>query len=350
MRATTVALALSCLALAPFALGPTASQAADKVSIAVVPTVPSASTYIAQDKGYFRDAGLDVTIEQINSLSKVIAFIATNKLQVGQGGLNAGYFNSVATGLPLVMTMDSGSTPQYHKILIRNELKDTIKKVADLKGRKIGVSSPGSTTLYEVGMVLKSGGLKLSDVDIKYVSFPQMAPALANGAIDAALEVAPFTDIATEQHLATAWIDPEDGYIKDLPMTNVAYVANTDWIKSNPDVAKRFFLAIAKANRDYCQAYHHGPNRADVVAIMVKNKVRGKPDLLAKMEWQARSPNGEFSLPSLMAMQNFFKNEDIIKQIAPREKLVDASFSADAAKDLGPFTVSNAASKLKGCR
>ena len=73
------------------------------VTIALVPGVTSGSTFIAADKGYFRDAGLDVKIERIDSLSKAVAFVASNEVQVGQGGIDAGYFNGVAQGLPIVM-------------------------------------------------------------------------------------------------------------------------------------------------------------------------------------------------------------------------------------------------------
>ena len=328
---------------------PAAAQQRATVKVVGVRSIPSASTYWALDKGYFRDAGLDVTVEQIDSLSKAVAFIATNQMQVGQGGINAGYYNSVTQGLPLTMTLESGSTPLYHQIILRPDLKDTIKTVADLKGRKVGISSPGSSAVYEIGMVLASAGLRIKDIDIKYVSFTQMGPALLNGALDAALEVAPFGEIAIEKKMAVGWIDPED-HIKELPLTNVAYIANTDWIKKEPDVARRFFVALARAGRDYCQAYHHGPNRAEMIDVMMHNKVVTNRALVEKMNWQARSPNGEFNIESLESVQNFYKNEGIIKQTAPRDKLVDASFAQAAAKELGPFELINKASSLKGCR
>lgn len=330
-------------------ISPAPAQQRASVAMAIVPSVPSASTYIAYDKGYFRDAGLDVTIERIDTLSKAVAFVATNQIQVGQGGINAGYFNGVATGLPVTMALESGSTPLYHQIILRPELKNKIKTVADLKGRKVGISSPGSTSVYEIGMVLASAGLTIKDIDLKYLAFTQMGAALANGGLDAALEVAPFSDLAIEQKIAVPWIDPEQ-YIKALPLTNVIYIANVDWIKQNPDVARRVFLALARAGRDYCQAYHHGPNRAEVIDIMVKNKVADDRELLDKMEWQARDPNGAFDLPSLVAVQSFFKREGIIDNEAPSERLIDASFAATAAKELGPFDVINKNSKLHGCR
>jgi NitT/TauT family transport system substrate-binding protein len=328
---------------------PAAAQQRPSVKVVGVRSVPSASTYWALDKGYFRDAGFDVTVEQIDSLSKAIATIATNQMQVGQGGLNAGYFNSAATGLPLTMVLDSGSTPLYHKIILRPELKGKIKTVADLKGRKVAVSSPGSSGVFELGMLLASAGLTIKDIDIKYVSFTQMGAALANGALDAALEVAPFGDIAIEKKMAADWIDPED-YIKQLPLINVAYIANVDWIKKEPDVARRFFVALVRAGRDYCQAYHHGPNRAAMIDVMMKYKIASDRALVERMDWQARDPNGEIKLASVDLQQNFYKDEKIIAKTAPRDRLVDASFAQAAAKELGPFELINKASKLKGCR
>jgi NitT/TauT family transport system substrate-binding protein len=330
-------------------VSPASAQQRAAVKVAVVPSIPSASTYLARDKGYFRDAGLDVTIERIDSLSKAVAFLATNQVQVGQGGINAGFFNAVAEGLPLTMALEAGSTPLYHQILLRKDIKDKVKTPADLKGRKVGISSPGSAAVYEIGMVLDSVGLKLNDIDVKYVSYTQMGPALANGALDAALEVAPFGEIAIEKKMAIAWIDPED-HIKQLPLTNVFYIANVDWIKQSPEVARKFFVALARAGRDYCQAYHHGPNRAELVDLMINNKIVTDRPLLERMDWQARDPNGTVNLASVASMQSFYKQEKIIDKEAPAERLVDPSFANAAAKELGKFELINKSSTLKGCR
>jgi NitT/TauT family transport system substrate-binding protein len=109
-------------------------------------------------------------------------------------------------------------------------------------------------------------------------------------------------------------------------------------------------VALARAGRDYCQAYHHGPNRAEVIDLMVKNKIVTDRDLLDRMDWQARSPNGTVNLESVASVQNFFKQEGIIDKTAPLDKLVDPRFAEAAAKELGPFELINKASKLQGCR
>jgi NitT/TauT family transport system substrate-binding protein len=326
-----------------------APASAQRITIAVVPSVPGGATYVALDKGYFHDVGLDVDIERIDSLGKAVAFLATNQVQVAQGGINAGFYNAVAQGLPAVLALESGSSPTYHQIIVRSNLKDQIRTPADLKGRMVGLSSPGSTSMYEVASVLAAAKLELKDIEAKNLAFSQMAAAMTNGALDAAMEVAPFTERMIEQKIGVAWVDPDD-YINPLPMSSVGYIVNTDWAAQNRDTAKKLFVALARAGRDYCQAYHHGPNRAEIIDIFLKNRIGTDRDLLDRMAWQSRTPTGDFNIASIVDMQAFFKREGTIDKTSPAEKLVDPSYAANVAKELGPFELINKASPLKGCR
>jgi NitT/TauT family transport system substrate-binding protein len=331
-------------------LGLVGAARAEPITIAIVPSVPSGSTLIAAEKGYFRDAGLDVKIERIDSMGKAVAFLAANHVQVAQGGVNAGIFNAIGQGLPVILAFEGGSTPLYHRIVLRPDLKDAVKTPADLKGRTIGLSAPGSTSMYELAEVLAQARLTLRDVEVKHLAFAQMPAALANGALDAALQVAPFTEMSIEQKMGVGWIDPEEGYVRTLPMTNVAMIVNSDWAGQNPDAARRLFVALARASREYCQAYHRGPNRGEVIDILMKHRIATDRGLLDRMDWQARNPNGEFNAASLLAIQAFFKQERVIDKTAPAERLIDPRYAAIAAKELGPFEVINKASTLKGCR
>lgn len=319
------------------------------VTIGVVPSVPAASTYLALDKGYFRQAGIDARLETIDSASKVIPFLASNHMQVVQGGLSVGYFNAVDQGLPIAIALDDGSSPLYHDLLVRPDLKDRIKTIVDLKGRTVALVSPGAVTTYELGKVLETGGLSLDDVEIKYVPFTQMGAAFANKAIDAALEVPPFGDLLIEKGLAARWLDP-DKLIQPTPMSIVAYMVNTDWAKQNPEVAHRVFLALARAGREYCQAYHHGPNRAEVVDALVRNGAVTDRALLEKMPWQARDPDGRVNLASLSDVQDWFFRKRMIKEELPLNRLSDTRYADAAEKAFGPFVLANKNSTLAGCR
>jgi NitT/TauT family transport system substrate-binding protein len=278
-----------------------------------------------------------------------MALLAANRMQVVEGGVAPNYWNALAQGLPVVMALERASSPLYHDVLIRPDLVGTLKTPADLKGRSIAEVAPGSSAHYEVGKVIESAGLTMKDIDLKYIPFAQMGIALANGAVDAAFEVPPYGQMVIAAGQGVHWLDPED-YIKVLPSSFVAYFANSDWIKQNPDLAKRFFLALVKGGRDYCQAYHHGPNRQEVVDIMFKYRVAASAEQLDAMPWQARNPDGRFNVASLMDLQDWFFEQGIIKQKFAAERLVDSDFADYAEKQLPPFDLINKASALKGCR
>jgi NitT/TauT family transport system substrate-binding protein len=335
------------IAAAPFSTA--MAQSLPHVVIATVPTIASTSTYIADAKGYLRDAGIDAEIQKIDSVSTAMPLLASGRIQVAQGGFSAGYWNGLAQGLPVIMAFEGGSSPLNHHILVSAAMKDQLKTVADLKGRSVALNAPGSIIGYDLYKVLRSAGLTFKDVDIKYIGFPQMGIALQNGAIDAAVNVPPFGDLMIEKGLGVNWIDT-DAYLKPSPVSIVHYVINTDWAKENSDLAHRLFLAMARGTRDYCQAYHHGPNRDEVVAIMMKYGVAGDHDTLDKFPWQARDPNGRFNIASVLDVQDWYFNDGVIKKKFTPEQLVDTSYAEDAAKTLGPFQVINQDSKLDGCR
>jgi NitT/TauT family transport system substrate-binding protein len=320
------------------------------VTIATPSAVPAVSTYLARDRGYFRDAGVDVRIEKINSLSRVMALVATNKIQIAQGAINAGLFNAVAQGLPVVMVLSSGSTPVYHNLVLRRDLAGKIKTPADLKGHAIAVSGAGSGSVYEVASVLEGVGLRLSDVRIKPLSFQQMTASLASGAVDAALMYSPFSDFAIEKGIAVRWIDPEKGYLKVLPVTGLTFVASLDWIRQDRDVARKVITALMRGGRDYCQAYHHGPDRAEVIDAMLRNGIGRDKAQLDAVKWQARDPDGAYNRASVLDQERIFKKEGLLQKEAPYARLIDASLAAEAARKLGPFKLANPASPLEGCR
>jgi NitT/TauT family transport system substrate-binding protein len=329
--------------------GAAAAETLATVTIGVVPSVPAGATYIAIEKGYFREAGIEVKLENIESAAAGIAMLATNRMQVVEGGVAAGFWNALARDMPVIMALERGTSPLYHDVILRNELVGIVKIPADLKGRPVATVAPGSSGVYEVGKFLEANGLTIQDVDLKYVAFTQMGAALANKAIDAAFEVPPFGEILAAQHLGTKWLDPED-YITTKPLSFIGYLANTDWAAQNPDLAKRFFLALVRGGRDYCQAYHHGPNRAEMEDVLWKYKASDNRALLHTMAWQARDPNGHFAIASILDLQDWFLKQGLIDRKFPIDRLIDASYADYAEKTLPPFEVINKDSKLAGCR
>ena len=95
---------------------------------------------MALEKGYYREAGIDVQLEMSGTSSDMAVLLATSRLQVIGGALSAGFFNSLSKGLPIGLLMARATSPYFHYLMIRPELKAKLREPSDLKGRTIAVA------------------------------------------------------------------------------------------------------------------------------------------------------------------------------------------------------------------
>jgi NitT/TauT family transport system substrate-binding protein len=329
-------------------LFPAAGLAQTKIKVGTVRSTAIGGVVSAQARGYFKDVGLDVDIALIDTSAAFVPALATNELNVVEGGISANLFNGVAQGLPIKIAFDSTSTPINHSLMLRYDLRNEIKSIRDLKGRTVAVNAPNSIALYEVTRILESAGLTINDVQTKVIPFAQMAVAFQTKAIDAGLEITPFTALLPKQELAIAWID-SDTIVKPSPVMISASMFNTDWAKNNPDTAKAFFTALLRGVRDYCDAYHGGGWRPELLRLLVANGVSTSPELLDTIPWPSRSPDGSIPRASLTDVQHWYVTRGLVRTELPLDRLVDESFAEDANRALGPFRLAPAPTSKAGC-
>ena len=327
--------------------GPAFAQT--KVNIGTVQSFGAIVTYIARDKGYFKNEGIDVDISFVNSAANAVALLGQGQLQVVEGGVAVGFFNALEKGLPMIMTSDRVSTPIGHLLLVRSELKGKIDKVTDLKGKNVGSNSIAAVTTYELGKILAKSGMSLQDVEVKTMGFPQMSPALRNGALDATLQIPPFAAEIVEQGIGFP-IASVDELAEPTPMTIAASFVNTDWAAKNKDAMRRFFVAYLRATREYCVAYHGGPNRREVMEIALKNGLDQSIESIEKNIWTGRSMRGEANMASVMDQQDWYLKNGMVEKAAPPEKVYTTEYIDYANQKLGPPPSVNPDSKLPGCR
>ena len=334
-------------ALGMAGVGPAAAE--DVVKVGIARSTSNAAELMALKHGYFKEAGIKLEWSDIDTTANVIALLAQNQFQIVAGGISAGIFNALEKDLPITILSDRVSTPIGHNLMLRPELKDTVKSLKDLKGRPVASNGAGSVSTYETGKMLEREGLKLSDVDLKILPFTQMGVALKNKAIDAALLIPPFTWNLETQGIAIPFADV-DQLVQPQPMTIAVIMANSDWAKSNQDLVKRYMTAWLRGAREYCQAYHGASNRQEIIDELVNTKTAPSRELLEKFPWPARSPNGKINTTSMLDINKWYVANKMSSKEFPAERLVDSSYIDYAIQKLGPFELKNKDSKLPGCR
>jgi NitT/TauT family transport system substrate-binding protein len=317
MRAILIAILVLCAAPA---------LAQTKLKVGTNPTLSDGPLHIAVEKGYAKDAGLEVEIVDFPSPQTMIALAATGDLPVVGTAVAASYFNSLAQGMPLKIIADRAQHPVFHNLMVRTDLKDTIKKPADLKGRTVGLSARGSMFEYETGRVLESVGL---------MPFADVGPALQNKAVEVAVSLPPFVELLESRGLAVRWLDPA-AVIQKVQISG--WIVNTDWAAKNGPTLDSFMAAWLRGARDYHRAQHGGPNRAEVVEILARRTPIKDPAMYDRMKWISVNPNGEVFAESLLDAQDFFLRNGLIQKKFTAEELLDMRYVNAALQKVGRYT------------
>jgi NitT/TauT family transport system substrate-binding protein len=326
-----------------------AARAEDTIKVGIARSTSNAAELMALKHGYFKEAGIKLEWDDIDSTANVIALLAQNKYQIVAGGISAGIFNALEKDLPVVILSDRVSTPIGHNLMLRPDLKDTVKSLKDLKGRAVASNGAGSVSTYETGKMLEREGLTLADVDLKILPFTQMGIAFKNKAIDAGLLIPPFTWNIEAQGLAIPFADV-DKLVQPQPMTIAVIMANSEWAKANQDLVRRYMTAWLRGAREYCQAYHGASNREEIIKELVDTKTAPSRELLEKFPWPARSPNGKINTASMLDINKWYVTNKMSAKEFPATRVIDSSYIDYAIGKLGPFELQNKASKLPGCR
>jgi NitT/TauT family transport system substrate-binding protein len=319
------------------------------VKVGTVRSISNVAILYGVEKGYFREFGIKVVNEILDTAANSIALLAQNQLQLVEGGISAGYFNALEKNLPVTMVLDRVSSPLGHNLMLRPDLKGRITEIRQLKGKTIATNGQGGVSTYEVGKLLESDGLTLNDIELKVLPFTQYAIAFQNKAIDAAITIPPFTAQLGDGGYAVNFKDPDD-IVKPHPLTIAVSMVNADWAKANQQVLKNYYVAYLKGIRDYCQAYHGGAVRQAMIDVAISTTTETRPELLHKYPWPARSPNGQINIDSMLDMQAWFVKNKMSNMQFPPERIVDKSYVDYALSKLGPWVIENKESNLPGCR
>lgn len=311
-----------------------------EVPVGISPVMSSAAMFIAKERGYFEEQGIDVVINPFKaSGAKMVPFLATGQLFVGGGNVNAGMYNAIANDIPIKIVTDKGTvTPDhgYLALIVRKDHVDSgrYKSFKDLKGMRMAVTAKGVSQQIVTEMYLKKVGLSLDDIELKFLAYSDINIALANKSIDASVQIEPLVAAAVDKKIAVRVAGDDEIYPNQ--QSAVIYYSPI-FMEKHPEQAKGFMVAYVKALRDYNDAFERGKGKDAIIKILTKHTKIKDAAIYQKVVPVGLSPDGMVNVLSLKQDAQWYQEKGYVKQLPDIDKIVDLSYAKHAVKVLGPY-------------
>lgn len=212
---------------------------------------------VAEQLGYFKAEGLDVTIFDFAGGSRALQAVIGGSADVVSGAFEH-TLNMQHKGQPMRAFVLQGRAPQI-VLGVNPKTMPQFKGIADLKGKKIGVTAPGSSTNVLANFLLATAGLKPSDVSFVGVGAASGAvAAMRSGQIDAISNLDPVITLLQRSGDLKIVSDTrkvaEADKVFGGPMPAACLYAPQTFLDKHPQTTQALTNAIVRANKWIQQA------------------------------------------------------------------------------------------------
>jgi NitT/TauT family transport system substrate-binding protein len=278
---------------------------------------------LALKRGYFTAAGLDVTFQTARGGADGAKQVAVGNADMG-GGVGETTMIVRPNGLAVRGVALLGGKPLY-QIACRKAA--SIKTLADLKGRKIGVISYQDTGYYTLLGALAAVGLHKGDLEIQSVGPAGMTQLMIAGSLDAITAV-PEWSVTLEAANVGLDFFPIDAA---FPSMAQALFTSDDIIKKRPAMVRGFVAAVMHALND-CITDPKAAAEEYVTAVPQQAGKAVEIETILRRYGKDVYPTippavpGHFSAEQLAKVQNFYVENAIIPHAVPVEDLYTNDF------------------------
>jgi NitT/TauT family transport system substrate-binding protein len=298
---------------------PALAQQETKVSIGISGWTGFAPLTLAKEAGIFKKNGLDVTIRKIPQASRHLA-IASGDIQCAATTVETWVvWNAAGVATRQLFQLDKSFGADG--MVVKND----VARIADLKGKTIAASAPGTAPYFTMAWMLKKNGLSLKDVKVVNMEPNPAAQAFIAGqsGLDAAMTYEPYLSAVREK--------PEAGKIiattLDYPMVMDTFGCTPQFISGNEKAVK----ALADSYFEALEMIKADPARSNtIMGADVKQSAEAFAKSSSYLRWQDRAANQRFFAGE---WQQFTKEAadlllelGIIRQVPDLNALVDTRF------------------------
>jgi ABC-type nitrate/sulfonate/bicarbonate transport system substrate-binding protein len=218
-------------------------QSATSIRVLETAGIPSAFLTYGVQRGFFKQEGLDVTVQPSQGGAEAIPAIVSGDVQVA--GSNAVSVLLASTqGLDLrIIAPGTFARPEKDFSAIMVSRDGPIREPQDLEGKRIAVNTLKNVTEVTAREALAKEGVDPSSLRLTEIPFPEMPQAVAKGDADAAFLIEPFVTVAKNEGLRTL----ASPYNDTRPGLQVgSYVAQSGFAEQNGDVVEGFANGVAR--------------------------------------------------------------------------------------------------------
>lgn len=271
---------------------------------------------LAKQAGIFEKNGLKVDIKKIPQASRHLA-LASGDIQCAATTVET-WIAWNANGVKSTQIFQMDKSHGADGIAVRSD----VAKVADLKGKTVAASAPGTSPYFFLAWILKENGLTLKDVKVVNLEPGPAAQAFVAGQNDAAMTYEPY--------LSTVRAAPDKGKILattlDYPAVMDTFGCTPDFLKANPQAAKAladsYFQALELIKADPEKSYA-------TMGADVKQTGEAFAASAKFLEWQDKAANQEFFEGEFKTFSE--KSADLLLEIGVIKSKPDLSTLADTS-------------------
>ena len=251
---------------------------------------------VTEKLGYFKEAGLDVEISDFQGGAKSLQALMGGSVQVVTGSFDH-TIQIQAKGERIVALVQMGRFPGF-ALALRKEKADAYKSPKDLKGMKIGVTAPGSSTHFMVLYMMAQAGLKPEDASfIGTGSGNTVVAAVKRGEVDAISNADPMINILDREGAVKIVADTRTAEgtqtVYGGPYPAAVLYTKAEFAEKNPNTAQALVTALVRGLK-WVQS--HSPE--EIARIMPEEYALGNKEIYIqsiKTNLPAYSPDGKFT-------------------------------------------------------
>src|SRR5436190_614074 len=272
---------------------------------------------LARDAEIFKKNGLDVELKKIPQKDRHLA-IASGDVQCAATTVETWIIwnaNGVATKQSFQMDRSYGADGMV--------VRGSIQKIADLKGKTVAASAPGTAPYFTLAWFLKKNGLSVKDVTVVNLEPAAAAQAFVAGQNDAAMTYEPY--------LSTVRDNPQAGKIiattLDYPMIMDTFGCTPKFLADNPKAAQAlansYFEAVDMIRKDPAKSY-------EIMGAPTKQSGEAFGKSAAYLRWQDKAANQKFFAGEFQQFNkdaaDLLLEAGIIRQTPDLNTLADTQF------------------------